>query len=80
MQIKWIIINIIPGMNMTQDSLKEARYSKNPHGLQIIIPTLNECETLPFILNELKQYTKNIIVIDGNSIDGTTRIAEEYGA
>ena len=66
---------------MTQDdSLKDAHYSKKPHGLQIIIPTLNEGETLPFILNELKQHTENIIVIDGNSIDGTKRIAEEFGA
>lgn len=66
---------------MTQDdSLKEVPKSKKPDRLQIIIPTLNEYDTLPFILNELKQYTEKVIVIDGGSVDGTTKIAKEYGA
>ncbi|MBN2604121.1 MAG: glycosyltransferase family 2 protein [Candidatus Thermoplasmatota archaeon] len=63
-----------------EDSPKETFNSKKADKLQIIIPTLNECDTLPFLLKELKQYTEKVIVIDGGSIDGTVTIAEEYGA
>jgi glycosyltransferase involved in cell wall biosynthesis len=51
--------------------------------LTVIIPTLNEAENLPALLEDLKQQsniTLEIIVGDGG-LTGTTRlVAESYGA
>ncbi|WP_299525222.1 MJ1255/VC2487 family glycosyltransferase [uncultured Methanobrevibacter sp.] len=50
--------------------------------LSIIIPTYNEEEYLPILLESIKQQDFNdyeIIVADANSKDNTVKIAEEYG-
>ncbi|MFA7404733.1 MAG: TIGR04283 family arsenosugar biosynthesis glycosyltransferase [Pelobacteraceae bacterium] len=51
--------------------------------LSVIIPTLNEAENLPALLEDLKQQrniTLEIIVGDGGSSDTTRAISESYGA
>ncbi len=50
--------------------------------LSIIIPTYNEEEHLPVLLESIKQQDfrdYEIIVADANSKDNTVNIAEEYG-
>jgi len=50
--------------------------------ISIIIPTLNESETLPRLLDALCRQgdvAQEIIVADGGSQDDTTRIAQQHG-
>jgi glycosyltransferase involved in cell wall biosynthesis len=48
----------------------------------VIIPALNEEEGIKPTINEIKQLAtvKEIIVVDGGSVDGTAEIAEKIGA
>ena len=47
----------------------------------LIIATYNEEESLPFVLNEIKEYDfGEVIIVDGYSTDNTEMIAKEYGA
>ncbi len=49
------------------------------HGVSIIIPTLNECETLPALLETVQPWRDEvceIIVVDGGSADGTVELAK----
>lgn len=51
--------------------------------LSVIIPTLNEAETLPLLLHDLKkqeQVSLEIIIGDGGSTDQTEIITETFGA
>ena len=50
--------------------------------ISIIIPVLNEEDSLKILLNELikfKEIIKEIIVVDGQSSDSTVQIAKNYG-
>ena len=53
----------------------------NKGRISIIIPTLNDATTLPLILQEINELegVKEVIVVDGGSVDGTIEIAERYG-
>ena len=47
----------------------------------VLIPTLNEKETIGPVIEELKAFGyNNILVADGRSTDGTPEIAEKLGA
>ena len=47
----------------------------------ILIPTLNEAATIGQLIKDFRQEGfSNILVIDGNSKDGTGQIAEAEGA
>ena len=49
--------------------------------VSLIIATYNEEESLPFVLDEIKDYNfGEIIIVDGDSTDNTEIIAREYGA
>ena len=52
-------------------------------GIFIVIPTYNEAENLPTLLNDLKQALQGkdftIVVVDDNSLDGTADIAARFG-
>lgn len=50
-----------------------------PKEFCVIIPTKNEVGTLGEIIDEVRQYTENIIIVDGHSDDGTLAIAKEKG-
>lgn len=50
--------------------------------LSIIIPTLNEAEHLPALLDDLgrqQRVSLEIVIGDGGSVDATRQIAEKYG-
>ena len=52
------------------------------HDVYVILPTLNEREGLELVLRDLKSMKfpmKNVIVLDGYSIDGTQDVAKKYG-
>ncbi|MCG6538228.1 MAG: glycosyltransferase family 2 protein [Syntrophales bacterium LBB04] len=48
--------------------------------ITIVIPTLNEAETVADIIEGCRKYSSDIIVVDGHSRDGTAKIAEDLGA
>ena len=49
--------------------------------LTIVVPTLNEAESIGKLVDEIKDAGYNeILVVDGYSKDETTRIASEHGA
>lgn len=49
---------------------------RNPK-LSIIIPTKNEGEGIQKVINSLKKYKAEIIIIDGHSNDGTKEVAQK---
>ena len=58
---------------------KEFKY-QSLEDVSLIIATLNEEESLEYVLDELKQYELGeIIIVDGNSTDSTRDIASRYG-
>ena len=57
------------------------RISYSNEELTIVIPTLNEADAIGKVIDELKKYGyNNILVVDGRSDDGTAKIAKEKGA
>lgn len=54
------------------------KYNKNK--VSVIIPAKNEAEGLKKILQSLKPYANDILVVDGHSTDSTRQITEDYGA
>ena len=46
----------------------------------IVVPALNEEETIGDVLCELRDITDDLIVVDGHSSDKTEEIAHKYGA
>jgi len=48
--------------------------------LTVVIPALNEAQTIADVISQAKNYSDNIIVIDGNSTDNTTDISLSLGA
>lgn len=55
------------------------------HMISIIIPALNEAESLPAVLRAVSDRSatavrREVIVADGGSTDGTARVARELGA
>ena len=53
---------------------------RNKNKVSIIVPTKNEAEGLKKILQSLKPYSNDIIVVDGHSTDSTKAIVSEFGA
>ena len=48
--------------------------------VKVIIPALNEEESLPKVLKDIPDFVKEVIVIDNNSSDDTFKVAKENGA
>lgn len=55
------------------DRVSSVRYS-------IVVPALNEAETIGSVLEPLQEMTDDLVVVDGHSTDGTRCVAREYGA
>ncbi len=45
--------------------------------VSIVIPTLNEAKNLPHVLPKIPGWVHEVILVDGNSTDGTPEIARE---
>ena len=45
----------------------------------VLVPTYNNAQTLGALLNEIKHYTDQIIVVNDGSTDGTSKILSESG-
>lgn len=57
--------------------------SRLPIGLAVVIPTLNEEQSLPAILQSLQEQSEppeRVVVVDGGSYDGTVAVAHKFGA
>ena len=53
----------------------------NKQKISVIIPVLNEEESIGKVISDLpKRLLDNIIVVDNGSIDNSVKIAEEHGA
>lgn len=52
----------------------------NPHTVSIVIPALNEEDTIGSVIAKCKKYGQQIIVVDGHSTDSTREIAAGAGA
>lgn len=48
--------------------------------ISVVIPTLNEEENLPHVLEDLPEHITQIIIVDGHSTDKTVDIAKKHGA
>lgn len=48
--------------------------------ITIVIPSLNEAEGIEGIVNNCLDHSSEVLVLDGNSTDGTTEIAADSGA
>lgn len=47
--------------------------------ISVVIPTLNEADTIGNLLSSIDAETREVIVVDGGSTDGTREIAERRG-
>ena len=45
-----------------------------------IIPTLNEENTIGYIIEKTKKYVNKVLVVDGGSVDQTCMISADLGA
>ena len=48
--------------------------------VKVIIPALNEEESLPKVLKDIPEFIDEVIVIDNNSSDNTFEVAKKHGA
>ena len=53
--------------NQTWESLTSAPT------VSLIIPTLNEAENLPYVLNSIPDWVDEVVLVDGRSTDDTER-------
>jgi dolichol-phosphate mannosyltransferase len=53
---------------------------ENRENLTVVIPALNEALTIGEIIEKVRPWTSDILVVDGHSPDGTAEIARSLGA
>lgn len=51
-------------------------FRSNSPTISVIIPTLNEADNLPYVLNTIPDCVGEIIIVDGRSVDDTERVAK----
>jgi len=59
--------------------MESGQQKLNDH-LTVVIPALNESQTIADVIKQVKIYSDDIVVIDGNSTDNTEEIARAQGA
>nr|CAD6405328.1 glycosyltransferase family 2 protein [Rhizobium sp. Q54] len=62
-----------------QENVFEEKPARNAGAcsVSIVIPTLNEARNLPHVLPRIPSWVSEIILVDGNSTDGTAEVAKE---
>jgi len=45
--------------------------------VSVVVPTLNEARNLPHVFAKLPPWIYEVVLVDGNSTDGTTEVARE---
>lgn len=58
-----------------QDTPYFARLSKHQSTVSVIIPAMNEAENLPHVLPHIPAWVDEVLLVDGDSTDGTPEIA-----
>ncbi len=48
--------------------------------MDVIIPAYNEEKSIPFVIREIPDFVRNVVVANNNSTDGTKAAAEKEGA
>jgi dolichol-phosphate mannosyltransferase len=61
-------------------SFREADVNSPPHTISVVIPALNEEDTIADIIQGVKPFADELIVIDGHSKDKTRDVAAALGA
>ena len=59
---------------------KTIKRAFKPEEIVCIIPTLNECATVAEVIDQARQFTDRIFVVDGHSEDETYEVAFKSGA
>jgi hypothetical protein len=59
-----------------QQSASLSTYTQPDPRVSVVIPALNEAESLPYVLSGLPQGLHEVILVDGGSNDGTTSVAQ----
>ena len=62
------------------DALREEPSRSSPYGIALIIPALNEAQSLPAVLSRIPAAIDRVIVVDNGSTDGTAETARSHGA
>ncbi len=62
----------------TEDDQSRITYwylSRSRPRVSVVVPTLNEARNLPHILKEIPRLVDEVVLVDGNSVDGTVDVA-----
>jgi len=62
------------------DGVGRVSDANNISDVCVLIPTLNESETIHDIVREFREHDYRVVVIDGNSTDDTRKLARDAGA
>jgi glycosyltransferase involved in cell wall biosynthesis len=51
--------------------------SQSRHTVSVVIPAMNEAENLPYVLPRIPAWVHEVLLVDGNSTDGTVAVARQ---
>jgi glycosyltransferase involved in cell wall biosynthesis len=54
--------------------------NRNKNNIWVVVPAYNERRSISKIIRDIKKYTKNVIIVDDGSKDGTSKIADKSNA
>ena len=56
-------------------SASNAQRSNDQLAISVVIPALNEADNLPFVLTRIPDFVDEVLLVDGQSTDGTVEVA-----
>jgi glycosyltransferase involved in cell wall biosynthesis len=60
------------------DATTPARSPFSDHAVSVVIPAMNEAENLSFVLPRIPEWVSEVVIVDGNSIDGTPDVVIDF--